>query len=354
MNWPMLLFTWTIACPLSFAAVFGVRRWALQKNILDIPNERSCHTQATPRGAGLAIASVTLALFARSLPFSPDLPLTLCVTYMAASGLLAFIGWTDDRQALSVTARLGIQLAATVCMVLVSGVILRIALPLFGIVTLGSLLASIITTLWIAGFTNLFNFMDGIDGLAGTQAVIAGTSWVLIFLAEHQQSLAYLAGLIAAASLGFLFLNLPPARIFMGDVGSMFLGFTLAVLPVLGYHQTQNPRLLLTGILFVAPFVFDAAFTILRRALRHENIFRAHRSHLYQRLVQCGLSHAQVTGLYTGLVLISALAGIVYYSNPEDGGVISLLVVAAMFLGLTIFVTISERQTRTSLRQTSG
>jgi UDP-N-acetylmuramyl pentapeptide phosphotransferase/UDP-N-acetylglucosamine-1-phosphate transferase len=169
-----------------------------------------------------------------------------------------------------------------------------------------------LNVIWVVGFTNIYNFMDGIDGLAGSQAAIAGIGWAVLLLALEQKQLGLFAILLAGSSLGFLFLNRPRALIFMGDVGSTFLGFSLAMLPVLVFARLNDPRSLVAGALFVAPFALDGGFTILRRARRGENVFEAHRSHVYQRLNKLGYSHLQITALYALYASLSAGCALLY------------------------------------------
>jgi UDP-N-acetylmuramyl pentapeptide phosphotransferase/UDP-N-acetylglucosamine-1-phosphate transferase len=334
----ILLGLWLTSGLASFAIIFGLRCWA-SHHLLDIPNERSSHKMPTPRGGGLGIVLMTLLPFGvwllASREFSPEVALLFIVT----SGLIAAVGWIDDHRSLSARGRLALHFLAAGLLVAVSGAITRLDIPLLGAATLGTGIGFLISLFWIAGFTNAYNFMDGIDGLAGVQAVIAGLAWCLLLLLEGQGTLALLAGTVAAASLGFLLMNAPPALIFMGDVGSTFLGFTLAAVPVLAYHQTENPRLFITGVLLVAPFVFDSALTLLRRILKQENIFTSHRSHLYQRLVRRNYSHWQVTGLYTVLCGISALCGLLYYAGSDQMGVLATAIVVALCLLLTAGVT---------------
>jgi UDP-N-acetylmuramyl pentapeptide phosphotransferase/UDP-N-acetylglucosamine-1-phosphate transferase len=214
------------------------------------------------------------------------------------------------------------------------------ALPLLGPLALGWF-GLIMTFVWIVGLTNAYNFMDGIDGIAGGQAVVAGLGWTLLGWLDHQPLVAALGLLLAASSLGFLGHNWPPARIFMGDVGSAFLGFTLAVLPVVAAQH--NPRLAWAGVLLVWPFVFDAAFTFLRRLRKRENVFAAHRSHLYQRLVIAGYSHRFVTLLYIGLALAGAVLALLWYSGGKASDLVVLLALPLLCAGLWRFVVGREQ-----------
>jgi UDP-N-acetylmuramyl pentapeptide phosphotransferase/UDP-N-acetylglucosamine-1-phosphate transferase len=155
-----------------------------------------------------------------------------------------------------------------------------------------------------------------------------------VLLDYGQTDLALFAALLAASSLGFLFLNRPPALVFMGDVGSTFLGFSFAVLPLLAFNRVGDPRALVVGALLVAPFVLDGAYTILRRAYRHENVLTAHRTHVYQRLVKQGYSHWQITGLYALYALASACCGLLY----ETSGSLPVVIIPILiFAGLVLW-----------------
>ena len=187
--------------------------------------------------------------------------------------------------------------------------------------------------LWI----NAYNFMDGIDGLAGSQTVVAGLGWLV---PGGIVGLPIFGVLVAGSSLGFLGHNWPPTRIFMGDVGSVFLGFTLAVLAVIG--GLAHPRLPLAGLLVVWPFVFDTTFTIVRRLRRGENIFAAHRSHLYQRLVIAGYSQRAVTLLYAGLALVGVVLALAWVLELPGCDWLVLTVPTLLSLCLWQFVICTE------------
>jgi UDP-N-acetylmuramyl pentapeptide phosphotransferase/UDP-N-acetylglucosamine-1-phosphate transferase len=165
---------------------------------------------------------------------------------------------------------------------------------------------------WVALVTNIYNFMDGIDGLAGSQAIVAGLALAVAGGVVRNPLLTAGGALVAASAAGFLVHNLPPpARLFMGDVGSTFLGFTFAGLTLLGNLGVGGGRLPFEfGVVVLAPFLFDGVVTLTRRVVRGERWFEAHRSHYYQRLVLRGLGHGRVTAIYAGLALIAAVAGL--------------------------------------------
>jgi UDP-N-acetylmuramyl pentapeptide phosphotransferase/UDP-N-acetylglucosamine-1-phosphate transferase len=198
-----------------------------------------------------------------------------------------------------------------------------------------------ITGVWLVGLLNAYNFMDGIDGIASGQAVVAGLMWA--WACGSSAPFVAVAGvLIAAASIGFLWHNWAPAAIFLGDAGSGFLGFAFAALPLVAYQETGDARFPLAGVLMVGPFVFDTIYTLCRRLRRRENIVRAHRTHLYQRLVTNGWSHARVATLYLVLGGASS-AGAVLWLHGASGWVTVPPAIAILLLPLLIAAVESRR-----------
>ena len=259
----------------------------------------------------------------------------------AALGVAA-VGWLDDLRNLPQVVRLAVQAAAAAVVLLAFGAVQAVWLPGAGPVAL-QWLAVPLAFLWLVGLTNAYNFMDGIDGIAGCQAAVAGLGWAILGAMRAEPETVVFALLLAGASLGFLSRNWPPAKVFMGDVGSTFLGFSFAALPIL--VDPADPRLFLAGVLFVWPFVFDAAFTVIRRLRRGENILRAHRSHLYQRLVITGWSHRAVTLLYTGLAAVGGILAVGYTNRWAGFDWTAVLMPPGLFAGLWILVRAREKQT---------
>jgi UDP-N-acetylmuramyl pentapeptide phosphotransferase/UDP-N-acetylglucosamine-1-phosphate transferase len=276
-------------------------RWT-PSGALDVPNQRSSHTRPTPSGGGLVIVGgfltgLTLWLATGPSPLSPR-----AMGWLAGALLVAGASFVDDLHPLPAVPRLLTHALGAVVLTVV-GVQDR-ELPL--------LLALPLAFVWIVLVTNIYNFMDGIDGLAASQAIVAGAAMAIAGIAVGNPLVATGAGLLAAASAGFVFYNLPPARLFMGDVGSTFLGFSFAGLTLLGNLGVGGGRLpVVFGVAILAPFLFDSLLTLARRIVRGERWYAAHRSHYYQRLVQGGLTHAQVTGLYACLAVAAAGAGLV-------------------------------------------
>src|SRR5580658_1679084 len=283
--------------PLAMAALAAaalltqaMRRLGLRHGLVDIPNERSSHARPTPRGGGVAVVAASTACFAvlwieRRL----DTPLWAAL----AGGLaVAFIGLLDDRKPLPAAVRLAAHAGAALWAVVWLGGLppLQFGATLASSGGLGYLLA-VLGIIWAI---NLFNFMDGIDGIAASEAIFIGLAGAaLSLLMGVSPGVALAAGVFAAACGGFLLWNWPPARIFLGDVGSGYLGYVIVVLAVAATHD--NPAALWVWLILGGAFFADATATLLRRLLRGERVYEAHRSHAYQSLARRWGGHAPVT-----------------------------------------------------------
>jgi Fuc2NAc and GlcNAc transferase len=269
------------------------RRFALRHAILDIPNARSSHVAPTPRGGGLAIVAAFSAALV-TLVFAAGFPINIAFALIGGGGGVAIAGYLDDRKALPASVRICVHAVAATLAIIVVGGVTQPTLQHMGLhgVWAGSLLGLVAVT-W---FTNLFNFMDGIDGIAGSEAVFVAAAGALFnwrFGGDDGLTASMLA--LAAATLGFLIWNWPPARIFMGDVGSGFLGFALAVLALAASRHSAVP--LESWVILGGVFLVDSTFTLIRRAARGERWFEAHRAHAYQILAGRWRAHLPVTVL---------------------------------------------------------
>jgi Fuc2NAc and GlcNAc transferase len=325
-----------VACALSFFGVYWITRLAEQRSWLAIPNLRSSHLHPTPLGGGLVIVAVTLLGFLLSVWLHPDWSWQVLLGYVLGALLVAGVSWWNDMRILPIWLRLLVHGLAAGLAIWGIGSWQMISLP--GLVQFKLAWLSIpITLVWIVGLTNAYNFMDGIDGIAGSQAIVAGLGWAALGWLIGQPLLSLLGLLIAGSNLGFLGHNWPPAKVFMGDVGSAFLGYSFAVLPIIA-SQTDS-RAALAGVLLVWPFVFDSVFTILRRTMRGESILSAHRSHLYQRLIIVGHSHRNVTLIYIVLAVSSASLAISWMRGRDV-----LVAIGAMLLFLAAWGFILQQE----------
>ena len=320
---PAILIAAVAAATVTGALTPLFASWARRRNYLDVPNHRSSHVVATPRIGGIALVLGVLGgvvvLYLSGNGLGVGLPPVL-----AGALAIALLGLVDDFQHLSALVRLAVQTAVAIAVVMTSG---DAALP-----GLASPMAGALTVLWLVTLTNAFNFMDGIDGIAGAQALLAGFGWLTVGLLSDAPSVAALGLLLAAASAGFLLHNWHPARVFMGDAGSGFFGFLFAALPLVS--ATRNDTLWLCAGLLMWPFLADTAVTLLRRASRGENVLSPHRSHFYQRLVLTGRSHRYVALLYAGLAALGGLAAVSLISGSTAALVLSIAAMAAAALAV--------------------
>jgi Fuc2NAc and GlcNAc transferase len=286
-----------------------LRRYALGRSLVDIPNHRSSHSLPTPRGGGLAIVVVAAMGIALQMALG-GLDRGVGIG-LAGGGLIALVGWVDDHREVRARWRAMAQLAAAVWFISWAGAPDSLWLGAWSL-PLGAA-APVLAVVGLVWLTNLFNFMDGIDGIAGGEAVSVGAVGGFLLLASEAPGLAGTAFLVAAASMGFLVWNWAPARIFMGDVGSGFLGFMLGAVAIASDRAGAVP--LLVWLLLLGVFVFDATITLLRR-LRREPFYEAHRRHAYQRAVAAGLSHRAVAFLVMGLNAVLGVIAAIAWTWP--------------------------------------
>lgn len=319
---------------LSYMGVAYFRRLAWNYQILDTPNERSSHVKPIPLGGGLAIVLIVLTTGAW---VANEIDWRRSLIYIVSASIMAWMGWRDDVHTLPASFRLIVQTLIAIASIWGMGYFKVVSVPLFGDLQLG-VVGIIITILWIVGLTNAYNFMDGIDGNAGGVAFSAALGWMWLSADTGKWFVFWLALAIAASSLGFLVHNWTPAKVFMGDVGSTFLGYTFAVLSLVSADQGGDA--LLIGTLLMWIVIMDSFMTFLGRVIKRENVFKGHKSHLFQRLVLGGYKHTTISLLY---ILLTSIAAVLAYLWSQDDHVAPLLI----FFGLpTIWILLSVHATR--------
>lgn len=276
----------------SIILTYSIRSYALKKSVMDIPNERSSHSVPTPRGGG---AAIIVAFYVGLFYFRESIDVQLF--YALLCGLpIAFIGLLDDIFTLSSKIRFLIQSISAGMALYFLGGVMHMDLVLFELQGWWLNIISFLAMVWL---TNLYNFLDGIDGYAGSEAVIVGLGLFLLF---HNP----LGLVIVASALGFLVFNWHQASIFMGDIGSTTLGFIFAVFV---FYDTGHGSIYVWLVL-LSLFWFDATLTLIRRYLNGECISQAHKKHGYQRLVQSGWSHDKV--VWYALIFNLVFLGLLY------------------------------------------
>jgi len=315
------------------------------------PNDRSLHKKSTPSGGGLAmVVGILLVEVWQQLHGGSFFPNAL--TLVGFIGI-AGISFLDDRQPIRSSIRLTIHLGGALCLVLSGLSVSAISLP--GIfaepVALGwiGIPLAVVFTVW---FTNLYNFMDGMDGFAGGMTVFGFAGCALLAWAQDDASLALFCAVIAASGAGFLCWNFPPAKIFLGDVAAAPLGYLVAVVTFLG---VKNQSLdLWQPIIIFSPFWVDATATLLRRLVQKERIWEAHRTHGYQRLANAGWGHRKTALAEYGLMLIMVVAAWWFGEMESQGQLLLLLAIILLFLLLWFGVRAVERSYRSAKEKGLG
>jgi Fuc2NAc and GlcNAc transferase len=288
-----MIFWWLLllSSAVSWALTGFLHRYALAKNLIDIPNERSSHSVPTPRGGGVAIVAAFLAVLPVLNGFDL-LSVPVCLALAGAGAAVAVTGFLDDHGHIAARRRLLVHFGAAAWGLYWLGGLS--SLTVFGYALDLGWLGTVCAAVYIVWLLNLYNFMDGIDGLAGIEAItVCCSAALMVWLVAPDSNAWMLPILLAAAVLGFLVWNFPPARIFMGDAGSGFLGITLALLSV--QAAGVAPRLLWVWLILLGVFIVDATVTLCRRVLRGDKFYEAHRSHAYQYASRILGGHRPVT-----------------------------------------------------------
>jgi UDP-N-acetylmuramyl pentapeptide phosphotransferase/UDP-N-acetylglucosamine-1-phosphate transferase len=316
------LLTFAIVSVLATAAVGLTRRYLLRHQILDRPNDRSSHETPTPRGGGIGVVAVLLAAWVSLPSLAAAAPAwgtsAAWITAAAALGL-ALVSWIDDLRDLGALSRLFTQFAAAAAGVaLLPGPVFQGLLP--------AIMDPIVAAVGLVWFVNLFNFMDGIDGISAVEAMAIGLGIAGVGLlgageiaAWHGQAIA-----AAAAAAGFLVWNWHPARIFLGDVGSVPLGYLLGWLLLLLAATGEWEAAAILPLYYLA----DATLTLFRRLWRRERVWQAHREHFYQLATRRGLSHARVSGAIAALNIVLVLLALAA-ASPELPASVSWIALGA-------------------------
>ena len=324
-----------LALLISLILVPFVAKLAIKIGAVDKPNERKVHTKIMPRMGGLAIY---LSFFA-VLFLSHEMTMQH-IGLLTGGTVLVLVGIIDDKTDMPAKIKLIGQIFAA-CIVVVAGVrvefmtnfILGGVFPLY-------IFSVPFTVLWIVAITNAVNLIDGLDGLAAGTSIIAAATMAISGYATGQTEMASMALILIGASLGFLKYNFHPAKIFMGDTGSMFLGYNLSVLAIMGFTKSFTVLSLVTPILVLAIPILDTLFAIIRRKMNNKPIFKPDKNHLHHCLLNYGFSHRNTVLIIYAVSAVLALCGLIMtYLNPAQGMcllvVISVIIIyGAMKLGV--------------------
>lgn len=338
MNAWFLVFSVALA---SLGLTYGLRKYALARSLMDIPNARSSHSVPTPRGGGVAIVvSFLVALVA--VVIAGGLERSVSFALLGAGGFVALVGFLDDHGHIAARWRLLAHfVAASWALGWLGG---APALLIFGMQFDLGWLGGAAGAVYLVWLLNLYNFMDGIDGIASVEAICVCLGGALLYALLGQSGLALLPLTLAAAVAGFLFWNFPPARIFMGDAGSGFLGIVLGIMSI--QAGRVEPVLFWSWVILLGVFVVDATFTLARRLLRGDKVYEAHRSHAYQYASRRFGRHLPVT-LAVGLINILWLLPIaVLVGMGRIDGLLGVVLAYAPLVALAIRFHAGELEVR--------
>jgi len=310
-----LLVPAAVAFAVSATVVWTLLKMRAGRLALDPPGARSLHATPLPRVGGIGILA---GIVAAALYSAYDVPAPIAFAFFA----VVAVSFIDDLRGLSAGMRLSVHLAAAA---LATTSLLGASAPWLSLVP---------AALAIAWMANLYNFMDGSDGLASGMAVLGFAACALAALLQGDAAFAAMNLAVAAAAAGFLCFNFPPARVFMGDAGSLPLGFLAAVSGLDGWVRGYWP--VWFGVLVFSPFIVDATVTLAKRLARGERVWRAHREHYYQRLVRCGWGHRKTA--LAGYALMTACGALALLGARLPGAAQALLLAfaGAAYLGMVI------------------
>lgn len=319
-----------LLCLLSWGLIKWLIGFLINRKIVDSANERSLHQGVIPRGGGLVIVLVLIigALFASVMS---DRPVSFAVWSLLLIGW-ASLSWLDDRFDLSPHLRLFVQMVLAAFTLAAFGWITSITLSSNIDIPVGVVMGPLLLGLGIVWFTNLYNFMDGLDGLAAGQTIVAGITLGFWFYSVGDTWVAILCAALTAATYGFLLHNWHPAKIFMGDVGSITIGAFFATLIVYGRTQYQMP--VLCFVVLFSVFVGDASITLIRRIINREKIWLPHRSHIYQRAAALGFDHDKIA--LTSIVLMCICAVLASICLSEHDRILPVIFATLILLALPL------------------
>ncbi|MCA9841285.1 MAG: undecaprenyl/decaprenyl-phosphate alpha-N-acetylglucosaminyl 1-phosphate transferase [Cyanobacteria bacterium HKST-UBA03] len=333
---------WVIAGGFMLALVASgiltpiIRSWAIDAGLYDIPNDRKIHKYPIPRLGGVAIWGGFLAALAlMSLAFRNQLGDATIIGTILGGTIIFFVGLIDDIYNLSPYLKLFGQMLAALVAINMGVHITALDLP-FSKILLLQILSVPFTLVWLIGVSNAFNFIDGVDGLAGGVTMISALTMAVVGLYMNQPVAALVSACLAGATLGFLNFNFYPARIFMGDSGALFCGFVLACISITGVLKTLTMSMLLPVVVLTVP-ILDITFSTLRRLFKLQSPFQADADHLHHRLLKAGLSQLWVVFALYGICAVAGMLATYYIGHL--GNYLMVLFSVVVLAALTVFLS---------------
>lgn len=317
-----LVIAFIISLVSTLLLVYPIKKLAVRWNVIDLPNYRKVHKQPTPRLGGLAIflgACMGILYLAPSHEYFFEISVGAII--IVITGLL------DDKFQIKPLYKLTGQLIPATILILSGLIIDKITLPFFGVVELAGPFSVIITLFWIVGITNAINLIDGLDGLASGGSTIALISILIMAIMDQELFVVFLTVVLIGSNIGFLFHNFHPAKIYMGDTGSLFLGYMISVISILGLFKNVTLFSFIIPVIILAVPIFDTIFAIIRRVINGEKIMMPDKKHIHHQLLAAGFSHRGTVLIIYGFSAIFGVLAILF-SNVSLG---YLLIIAFLF-----------------------
>lgn len=305
---------------LTFSLSAAITRLMVWIGIQDDPTHRSSHSTRTPRSGGVSMVASFLFCMIYFFwgGYFSHIPEWRLVLMLLAAVLIVMASLKDDITGISFRRKLAMQVLGAVVVVTGGLSFDTLPLPYVGVWYLGGL-GGVLSLFWIVGFMNAFNFMDGLDGLAAGTSIVASFFSAIIALMLGEKAIFFISFTLFWATMGFFIFNFPPARIFMGDVGSQFLGFTWSIIFILAAQASHNSISVYTVPLLFFSFIYDVVLTLLRRISLRQTIWYPHRTFLFHILNRSGYTHRQISLVYMGFAVLQGFGAILLQHITPSG-----------------------------------
>ncbi len=340
----MYIIIFIISFILSVVFTYYNIKIAKKFKLYDIPNNRKIHKEPVPYLGGIAIYLSFIITFIFLLKVSPDININKSITGLIISGFMIFIfGVYDDLKGCHALLKFSGQTIVAVVFIKFGYIIDRITNPFGGTIYFPEWVSVILTIFWVIGIINAVNLLDGLDGLASGVIGIASLFVFIIAVIHHNVIVASISIILIGAIGGFLIFNFPPAKIFMGDAGSMFLGFMFSVLAIMGNRKSAVAINLLIPIVLLSIPIIDTLLAIIRRANKKKNIFQADKEHIHHRLLYLGIPYKKVIILIYFICFYLGVISLLSLWLPKEFIFILLLIVGInVFIGLYILKIVED------------
>ncbi|MED1673255.1 MraY family glycosyltransferase [Pallidibacillus thermolactis] len=323
-----LFIGFVISCFSAYILVYPIKKLALQLNVMDIPNSRKVHKTPTPRLGGLAIIFGTFFGLLYLKPAHPNY-----LDYIIGAVIIIITGVLDDKFSLRPNLKLIGQILPSIFLIIQGVSIERITLPFIGIIEFSPAVCVIVTLIWLIGITNAINLIDGLDGLASGVSSIALLSILIMAIMDMQPFIVILCTVLIGSNIGFLFHNFYPAKVYMGDTGSLFLGYSIAYISILGLFKKITLFGFIIPVIVLGVPICDTLFAIVRRWLNGEKLMKPDKKHIHHQLLAAGFSHRATVLMIYGISAVFGLLAIIF-SNAS----INYLLVITLIWAMLVYV----------------